>query len=625
MAATGGATAGRGGLDRGHRRRDSRRGRRRPPATAARRARAVRGAEPPGRREAPAGAGGARGGTSGTAGSSGAGGARGGTKAGTAGSAGTTGSAGSNATCTSIAGTSTRPQLTSAEAANYTIAKYLASGPDAWDPTAGLGAASSFTPNFTVASDGSGTHTSVQAALTAAASGSTRRYILVKPGTYRGVVSISGSTPITLYGADGDASRVVIVNSASSGDAGGTAQSSTFTSKAAGLQLMNLTISNDFATPTSGSNIQAVALYTTGDKTVLQNVRLHGFQDTLYVDSSSATAIARVYIKNSFIEGDTDFIFGRAVLVIDGGEIHYLASRKGTGSGVHFAPSTHVNNMYGFLATHVNFTAESGAPSSKISLGRSWDQSSTTPTPNGQAVIRESTLGGHISKTAPWAAAATSRAARTAPPATGSTSTATAARAPVRSAARSSLYSRPSASRRRFAQVCDVNMSALVEQRAVVLEQLGDRGQLAAVAELNRAGRLGDDGALPGVDQAERAVVTDGEMNLVFRARHLDAVDAPPGRADVQDQVGAGIVLDHVLGILRFRPVRRLQEMERQRARQGLGDIARGCRRLGRRDRSRASSAPASDSPSGLGRRSSADPSTAATSAEVPPGPAPRP
>jgi hypothetical protein len=41
-------------------------------------------------------------------------------------------------------------------------------------------------------------------------------------------------------------------------------------------------------------------------------------------------------------------------------------------------------------------------------LGRSWDQSSTTPTPNGQAVVRESVLGAHISQTAPWAAAATS-------------------------------------------------------------------------------------------------------------------------------------------------------------------------------------------------------------------------
>jgi pectinesterase len=372
------------------------------------------------------GSGGANGGASGRGGTTGAGGAAGSTagagggtggssggatagRGGQGGGAGTTGAAGATGACaTPHASTSTRPQLSNTDAANYTIAKYLASGPDAWDPTAGLGAASSFTPSFTVAADGSGTHTTVQAALTAAASGSARRYILIKPGTYRETISISGSTPITLYGADTDATRVVIVNGKSAGDAGGTAQSSTFTTKATGLQLMNLTVSNDFATPASGSNIQAVALYTTGDKTVLQNVRLHGFQDTLYVDSPSPTAIARVYIKDSYVEGDTDFIFGRAVLVVDGGTIHYLSSRKGTGSGVHFAPSTHVDNMYGFLAVHVSFTADASAPSNKISLGRSWDQSSTTPTPNGQAVIRESTLGAHIALTAPWAAAATS-------------------------------------------------------------------------------------------------------------------------------------------------------------------------------------------------------------------------
>ena len=356
--------------------------------------------------------GGGRGGAGGTGGAGiggrGGGGGGGTTGGGGQGGGGTTGTGGATTCANPHASTSTRPQLSNADAANYTIAKYLASGTDAWDPTAGLGAASSFTPSFTVAADGSGTHTTVQAALTAAASGSARRYILIKPGTYRGVVSISGSTPITLYGADSDATRVVIVNGSSAGDAGGTAQSSTFTSKAAGLQLMNLTISNDFATPSSGSNIQAVALYTTGDKTVLQNVRLHGFQDTLYVDSPSATAIARVYIKDSYIEGDTDFIFGRSVTVIDGGTIHYLSSRKGTGSGVHFAPSTHVNNMYGFLAIHVSFTADASAPSNKISLGRSWDQSSTTPTPNGQATVRESMLGAHINQTAPWAAAATS-------------------------------------------------------------------------------------------------------------------------------------------------------------------------------------------------------------------------
>ena len=102
------------------------------------------------------------------------------------------------------------------------------------------------------------------------------------------------------------------------------------------------------------------------------------------MDSPSATAIARVYIKDSYIEGDTDFIFGRAVLVIDGGTIRYLASRKGTGSGVHFAPSTHVDNMYGFLAIRVNFTAESGAPSNKISLGRSWDRAARRRRPTAR-------------------------------------------------------------------------------------------------------------------------------------------------------------------------------------------------------------------------------------------------
>jgi pectinesterase len=346
------------------------------------------------------------GGVSSTGGASAAGGASptGGAVA-TGGKATSTGGA---PACTARAGTSTRPQLASDDASDFTIAKYLGAGGSAWDPTAGLGAATEFEPDFTVAADGSGTHTTVQAALTAAAKGTERRYVLVKPGTYREVVSLSGSTPITLYGAGSDASAVVIVNGRSAGDAGGTGASATFTSKAPGLQLKNLTVSNDFATPASGNDLQAVALYVSGDQTVLENVRLHGFQDTFYADSSSPTAIARIYVKSSFIEGDTDFIFGRAVLVIDGGTIHYLSSRKGNGAGVHFAPSTHVDNPYGFLAIGVSFTADGSAPQNKISLGRSWDQSSTSPTPNGQAVVRESTLGAHISKTAPWAAAATS-------------------------------------------------------------------------------------------------------------------------------------------------------------------------------------------------------------------------
>jgi pectinesterase len=151
-----------------------------------------------------------------------------------------------------------------------------------------------------------------------------------------------------------------------------------------------------------------VALYTTGDKNVLQNVRLHGFQDTLFVDIASETRTSRVYIKDSFIEGDTDFIFGGATLVIDGGTINYLSSRKPSGGGACLAPSTRVDDSHGFLVTGCTFTAATTALPNKVSLGRSWDEGGITPTPNGQAVVRESTLGIHIRKLDPWAAAATS-------------------------------------------------------------------------------------------------------------------------------------------------------------------------------------------------------------------------
>lgn len=329
------------------------------------------------------------------------------------GAAGTGGASGgaANGACTSpVKSTATRPQLTSQEAASYTVAKYLArSGPfnqlttDNWDPTAGLGNASAFKADFTVAADGSGTHTTLQAAFNAV-SGAARRYILVKPGTYRGQVSYSGSTPVTLYGATADATEVVIINNKPASEGA----SETLSVKSNEFQVMNLSLSNDFPTPMSGTNIQALALLTNGDKIVIQNVRMHGFQDTVQLRAANATTLARVYVKDTFIEGDVDFIYGNATVVFDGVTVHYLSSRRGTGSGILIAPSTSVDNSLGFLFIRSKFTADANAPANKAFLGRSWDTSSTTPTPNGQAVIRESTLGAHLDRDTPWTSAATS-------------------------------------------------------------------------------------------------------------------------------------------------------------------------------------------------------------------------
>lgn len=317
--------------------------------------------------------------------------------------------------CADVASTETRPQLTPAEADDYVVEKYLAQGGslsgltvDNWDPSTELPVAADIEPDFTVAADGSGTHTTVQAAISAA-TGSERKYILIKPGTYRETVSIASTAPpLTLYGLDDDPSRVVIVDSKSADSSGGTSNSATFTARSRGFQALNLTISNDFDTPPSGDGLQAVALHTQGDQTILENVHLHGFQDTLYLDSSSAAQVARVYIRDSVIEGDTDFIFGRATAVIEKSTIVYLTSRKGSNSSTIMAPSTHVDQKYGFLVTNSEFTAKGNATNDRIYLGRSWDTSSTTPTPNGQAVVRGSLLGRFVRTIDPWAPAATS-------------------------------------------------------------------------------------------------------------------------------------------------------------------------------------------------------------------------
>jgi pectinesterase len=385
-----------------------------------------------------AGKGGSAAGAGGTAGASGGTAGTGGGATGTAGGgAAGTGAGGAPATCTAMwTGDAKRPQLTDASAACYTIERYLAQTgtigaltTDNWNPTAGLPAAASLTPMFTVAADGSGTHTTVQAAITAAkaVTGGGRVNVLIKPGTYRELVCVDGTAPITLYGADTDATQVTIVFNNYSGktvDADhvnacsnpltattpkttyGTSDSTTVFVKAAGFQAMNLTIANDTDEIAAGnpSSIQAVALTTQGDQGVFQNVRLLGNQDTLQVKTSAVTVAARMYFKNSTIEGDTDFIFGRATAVFDGCTLFYVSGRKT--NSTHISPSTEMPVGFGFLIINSKIMGATGISGTTL-LGRAWDDSSGTM-PNGQAIIRETQIAAHINVAAPWGVAATS-------------------------------------------------------------------------------------------------------------------------------------------------------------------------------------------------------------------------
>ncbi|MFZ5892681.1 MAG: pectinesterase family protein [Myxococcota bacterium] len=333
-----------------------------------------------------------------------------------------------------VPSTPTRPQLEQALAdERYTIAKFLEAGGtvaatytssgttnttpaasivDNWDPvTNGIGDPASFTPMFTVAKDGSGTHTTVLAALAAATnvSGCARVYILVKPDTYRENMTLTkNAPPVTLYSTEADASKTVIVfNNAAgtmlTGATGtlGTSGSATFTNNAAGLQLKNLTIANDFVEGTfNGTSEQAVAFLSQGDKLQCENVRFLGNQDTLYLKSVNAGTIARSYLRDCYIEGDTDFIFGRGTAVFDHCEVKTVGTVKTSGTCA-AAPSTEVTNPYGFLFISSQFTADANVTSAFFA--RQWFEG-TRESAVGKMIVRNSTIGAHINPTTPWKA-----------------------------------------------------------------------------------------------------------------------------------------------------------------------------------------------------------------------------
>jgi pectinesterase len=346
--------------------------------------------------------------------------------------------------------TDSRPQLTEAGAGDHVPLAYLAQAgvlsaglvKDDWDPTAGVGDVTTFVPTFRVSASG-GTHTTVQAAIDAAVAqgGTDRIYVSVAPGTYREVVCVPAvAPPITLYGTGADATQTTIVYDNYNGeakDAGGavnrctppsststtfgTAGSATFAAFAAGFEAENITFSNDVsvATLAATSGTQAVALMTEADKIVLENVRVLGHQDSLYVETPGGT-IVRAYVKGSYVAGDVDFIFGGAALVLDGCQIEFVSDRRASGDIL--APSTDSRAPYGVLVTHATITADANTAAGVVGLGRAWDRSTTDLVtyvtqfvdscdyPNGEAVVRDSTLGASIAS-APWQPAATTKRA----------------------------------------------------------------------------------------------------------------------------------------------------------------------------------------------------------------------
>ncbi|CAL9617490.1 hypothetical protein SUDANB105_05761 [Streptomyces sp. enrichment culture] len=255
---------------------------------------------------------------------------------------------------------------------------------------------------------GRGDFTTVRAAVTAA-TGSGRTLVLA-PGTYRETVSVDATRAgMTWIGAGDDPRDVVVVfdNAAGTPKPGGgtygTTGSATTTVRADGFTAHRITFANDWlrADHPEITGTQAVAIKVMGDRSAFHHCRFLGHQDTLYADTNALTVFARQYFHRCYVEGDVDFVFGRATAVFERCHFRTLdrTDLAAAPYGFVLAPSTAGANPLGYLVTRSRITSE--APDGHYKLARPWVPSSD-PTARPSLVVRDTWLGPGIDAAAPY-------------------------------------------------------------------------------------------------------------------------------------------------------------------------------------------------------------------------------
>ncbi|MGC0341720.1 pectinesterase family protein [Streptomyces sp. SLBN-8D4] len=245
-----------------------------------------------------------------------------------------------------------------------------------------------------------GDYPAVQAAVDAVPDGNALPVtIAVAPGTYRAKVYIPATKPkIVLQGTGQDRSDTVIVYDTPA-EYGGSTGSATVRIAANDVTARHLTFSNDFdeaAVELKGE--QALAMKTTGDRIVFEDTAFLGNQDTLMTDSPKLDVISRVYLRDAYIEGDVDFVYGRATTVIERSVIRALSRGSDSNNGYITAASTWTGNPYGFLITRSKIVSD--APDRTFHLGRPWHPGGE-PAAVAQVVIRDTVLPAAV-KSSPW-------------------------------------------------------------------------------------------------------------------------------------------------------------------------------------------------------------------------------
>ncbi|MFC3561064.1 pectinesterase family protein [Pedobacter jamesrossensis] len=235
-----------------------------------------------------------------------------------------------------------------------------------------------------VAQDGTGNYETIQEAVNAIRDlGEKEVKIHIKNGTYKEKLIIpSWKTKMSLIGESKE--HTIISFDDYSGKAYplgkeefGTSKFTTYNSYTVLVDADDITLENLTIINTSGRVGQAVALHVEGDRFKAKNCSFLGNQDTLY----PATENSRQYYFNCYIEGTTDFIFGKATAVFQNCTIKSLTNSYIT------AAATSARQKFGFVFLNCKLIADLSV--TKAYLGRPWR-------PFAKTAFLNCDLGSHI-------------------------------------------------------------------------------------------------------------------------------------------------------------------------------------------------------------------------------------
>ena len=198
------------------------------------------------------------------------------------------------------------------------------------------------------------------------------KVIYIKKGTYKEKLIIpSWLQNIELCGEDVNTTVITYDDHANINKMG---TFRTYTLKVEGndITIKNLTIENN-----SARLGQAVSLHTEGDRIKVINCRIIGHQDTIY----TGVAGTRIFFKDCYICGTTDFIFGPSIAWFEGCTIESLVNSYVT------AASTPKDQPFGYIFNNCRLIASEGV--NQVYLGRPWRD-------YGYTLFMNCELGKHI-------------------------------------------------------------------------------------------------------------------------------------------------------------------------------------------------------------------------------------